>query len=187
VPVTPSFKGFLESGFELANFDIVPPEVTISGPAGLIAKTTEISTDTIELSGKKADFSASVRLLKKDSLLTLEGRDLVVFSATVNRSRDVKNFINLPIYIRGLDPDLTLAEILPTGNLRMYIAEELVENLKTSEMLSADLSGYTKAGTYTVDVKVSVPEEAVVETYEPQTLTIKLQATDQPAEPGAGL
>ncbi len=187
VPVTPSFKGFLESGFELANFDIVPPEVTISGPAGLIARTTEISTDTIELSGKKADFTASVRLLKKDPLLSVEGKDLVVFSATVNKSRDVKNFVNLPIFIRGLAPDLALEEILPTGNLRMHIAEELLKNFKTGEALSVDLSSFTKAGSYTVDVLVSVPDEAVVETYEPQTLTIRLKALTQPAEPAEGL
>jgi len=187
VPVTPSFKGFLESGFELANFDIVPPEVTISGPAGLIARTTEISTDTIELSGKKADFTATVRLLKKDSLLAFEGRDVVVFSAKVNKSRDVKNFVNLPIFIRGLAPGLAPAEILPTGNLRMHIAEELLKDFNTSEALSVDLSGLTKAGSYTVEVLVAVPDEAVVETYEPQTLTIRLQASSQPAEPAAGL
>ncbi|MDX9827666.1 MAG: CdaR family protein [Spirochaetia bacterium] len=187
VPVTPSFKGFLESGFELANFDIVPPEVTISGPEGLIARTAEISTDTIELSGKKVDFTASVRLLKKDPLLTFEGRDLVVFSAAVHKSRDVKNFVNLPIFIRGLQPGLALAEILPTGNLRMHIAEEVLKNFKTSEMLSVDLSDFTRAGTYTVEVVVRIPEEAVLETYEPQTLTIRLQAAVQPAEPAAGL
>jgi len=187
VPVTPSLKGFLESGFELANFDILPPEVTISGPAGLVSRASEISTDTIELSGKKADFTVNVRLLKKDSLLAFEGKDSVVFSATVRKSRDIKNFVNLPIIVRGLAPGLALAEILPTGNVRMHIAEEVLKDFKTDEMLSVDLKDYTKAGTYTVNVVLSVPEEVVVETYDPQTLTIKLQAAAQPAEPGAEL
>ncbi len=187
VPVTPSFKGFLESGFELANFDILPPEVTISGPAGLVSTTTEISTDTIELSGKKADFTANVRLLKKDSLLAFEGKDSVVFSATVRKSRDIKNFVNLPISVKGLSPGLTLAEILPTGNVRMHIDEEVTKNFKTGDMLSVDLGNFVKPGTYTVDVILSVPEEAVVETFDPQTLTIKLETSAQPAEPAAGL
>ncbi len=175
VPVTPSFKGFLESGFELANFDIEPPEITISGPAGLVARTSEISTDTIELSGKKGDFSTNVRLLKKDSLLSFEGEDSVVFSAKVHKSRDVKNFVNIPINARGLNPGLALSEILPTGNVRMHIGEEFMAELQPNSLLSIDLSSYTRAGTYTVDVILKVPEEAVVETFEPQTLAIRLQ------------
>ena len=79
VPVTPSFKGFLDSSYELTTFELTPPEVTISGPAGLVARTTEVSTDTIELSGKKSDFTVNVRLLKKESLLDFVGKESVVF------------------------------------------------------------------------------------------------------------
>jgi YbbR domain-containing protein len=177
VPVTPSFKGFLESGFELTTFDIAPAEVTISGPAGLVARTTEVSTDTIELSGKKSDFTVSVRLLKKDSLLSIEGRESVVFAAKVRKSLDVKSFVNISIHPLGLSPTLSLADILPTGNVRMHIPEEAMEGFDQDYLLFIDLSSLAKPGTYTVDVIVSAPEGAVVETYEPQTLTVSLQAS----------
>lgn len=175
LPVTPSFKGFLESGYELSTFDIVPPEVTVSGPAGLIARTTEISTDTIELSGKKADFNVDVRLLKKDNLLAFEGKESVVFAAKVRRSLDVKNFVGIRITADGLIPSLAIAEAIPTGNVRMHIPEESLATFDPETLLSIDVSSFIKPGTYTVDVIVSAPAGSVVETYEPQTLTIRLQ------------
>ena len=176
VPVTPSFKGFLESGFELTTFDLVPTEVTISGPAGLVARTTEVSTDTIELSGKKSDFTANVRLLKKESLLSLDGKESVVFSAKVRKSLDIKNFVNIKIYPQGLSASLEITDILPTGNVRMHIPEEAMGNFDQNALLSIDLSTIVKPGTYMVDVAVLAPEGAVVETFEPQTLTISLRS-----------
>ena len=176
VPVTPSFKGFLESGFELTTFDLNPAEVTISGPAGLVARTTEIATDTIELSGKKSDFTVNVRLLKKESLLSLEDREAVVFSAKVRKSLDVMNFVNIAILPEGLLPSLAMADIMPTGRVRMRIPEDALASFDQDSILSVDLSTLTKPGTYTVDVTVRAPEGAVVETYEPQTLMVSLQA-----------
>ncbi len=176
VPVTPSFKGFLESGFELTTFDLVPSEVTVSGPAGLVARTTEVSTDTIELSGKKSDFTANVRLLKKESLLSLDGKETVIFSAKVRKSLDIKNFVNIKIYPQGLSASLEITDILPTGNVRMHIPEEAMGNFDQNALLSIDLSTLTKPGTYMLDVAVSAPEGAVVETFEPQTLTISLRS-----------
>lgn len=175
IPVTPSFKGFLESGYELSTFDIVPPEVMVSGPAGLVARTTEISTDTIELSGKKTDFNVDVRLLKKDNLLAFEGKESVIFAAKVRKSLDVKNFVGIRIAAEGLIPSLTLSEAIPTGNVRMHIPEESLAAFNPETLLSIDLSSFAKPGTYTVDVVVSAPAGSVVETYEPQTLTIRLQ------------
>jgi YbbR domain-containing protein len=178
VPVTPAFKGFLESGYELASFEIAPTEVTISGPAGLVARTTEIATDTIELGGKKSDFTVNVRLAKKDSLLQIEGKDTVVFSAKVKRSLEAKTFSGIPITVTGLSPMLAVADLLPTGNARVHVPQDMQKPLDPSTILSVDLSQFTKPGIYTVEVAANLPEGSVLETYEPQTLTIRLQSAN---------
>ena len=175
VPITPSFKGFLESGYELTSFDLLPPEVKISGPAGLVAQTVEITTDIIELGGKKTDFSVAVHLLKKDNLITFEDRESVVFSAKVKRSLTVKDYSGVKIEIKGLAPTLFLAESLSLGNLRLHVPEGMEQGLDPNGLLSIDLSAFAKPGTYTVDVAVKQSEGVVVETYEPQTLTVRLQ------------
>ena len=173
--MTPSFKGFLESGYELTSFDLAPAEVDISGPAGLVAQTTDVSTDIIELGGKKMDFSVNVRLLKKDNLLEFAGRDSVVFSAKVKRSLNVKIFSGVRIGLKGLSPTLFIAETLPPGNLRLHVPDGMESALDTDGLLSIDLSSLVRPGTYTVDVAVKQPEGIVVETYEPQTLTVRIQ------------
>ncbi|MCE5255324.1 MAG: hypothetical protein LLF89_00590 [Spirochaetaceae bacterium] len=198
LPVTPSFRGFLESGYELASFEIAPTEVTVSGPAGLVARSTEIATDTIELSGKKSDFTVNVHLVKKDPLLKIEGKDSVVFSAKVRRSLDVKTFSGVQISVTGLSPLLSLAEILPTGSARVHVPQDLEKDFDPNAILSINLSQYTKPGIYTVEVGTVLPEGSVLETYEPQTLTIRLQNANtgtlgrslgavpsQPASPGS--
>ncbi len=197
LPVTPSFKGFLESGYELASFDINPPEVVLSGPEGLIARSSDIGTDTIELSGKKGDFSVEVRLIKKEGLLSFEGRDTVVFSARIKRSLDVKEISKAVISPRGLSPSLALAEPLPTGSLRLHMPGGADASLDSRSLLFVDLSGLGKPGTYTVEVGLSLPDQAVLEAYQPQSLTIrlvsmshqggsKLSGTMASPQPGAG-
>ncbi|HEY9053633.1 MAG TPA: CdaR family protein [Rectinemataceae bacterium] len=179
LPVTPSFKGFLESGYELASFDISPSEVVLSGPAGLMARSAEISTDTIELSGKRGDFSVEVRLIKKDSLMSFEGRDSVLFSAKIKRSLDVKEIAKATIMPRGLSPSLALAEPLPTGSLRLHLPGGYDSPIDSRSLLYVDFSGLGKPGTYTVEVGLSLPDQAILEAYEPQSLTVRLISLSQ--------
>jgi YbbR domain-containing protein len=183
IPVTPSFKGFLETGYELISFDVVPSEIFVSGPAGLVARATEISTDIIELGGKKADFSVDVRLIKKESLITILGRETVLFSAKVRKAVDVRNFTDIPVAVRGLASSLRIADSLPKGTMRMHISEELSSGIDLSKLLYVDISAFTKPGTYTVDVEVVSPENAIVETFEPQTITVRVQSTQGERDP----
>lgn len=183
VPITPSFKGFLESGYEITSFDLVPREIVVSGPAGVVAQTSEVATDTIELGGKRADFSVTVRLLPKNSLLTLEGKNEVLFSARVRKSLEARIFDNLRIAVRGLAPSLALADTLPQGTVKLHVPSDFAKEVDTSSFLSIDMSDVAKAGVYTVAVSANPPPGAVVESYEPQSLTIRVQAA-QPAGQG---
>jgi YbbR domain-containing protein len=185
VPITPAFKGFLESGYELASFELVPTEIRISGPAGAVARTTEISTDTIELTGKNSDFTANVGLVLKNSLIDIAGNSTVKFSAQVRKSLDVKTLDNVKIAVKGLLPSLALAEDLPPATIRIHAAQETSSSIDPNGLLYIDLSQYTKPGTFTVDVILAPPTGAVIETFDPQRVTIRLQGVSQPrAVPG---
>lgn len=175
VPVTPSFKGFLESGYELSSYELNPQEILVSGPAGLVARTSEISTDTIELGGKKGDFSMEVRLINKDTLLTLEDRASIIFSARVRRSFDVKDFSDVTIGVKGLASWLRLADVLPKGSMRMHIPEDALRDFNPNAVMSIDLSAQVRAGVYTLPVTIEQPLGSVVEIFEPQTVTVRIQ------------
>jgi YbbR domain-containing protein len=174
LPVTPSFKGFLESGFELISFEVMPAEILVSGPAGLVARTNEIATETIELGGKKGDFSVNIRLIKKESLLTIEETETVTFSAKVRQAMDLRNYTNLPIQAEGLAPNLVLADLLPTGSIRLHASEDLAAKIDPAALFHVDLSSFLRPGTYNVEIKIRQPEGAVVETYEPQAVSVRL-------------
>ena len=93
VPVTPSFKGFLEPGYELVSFDLTPSEVEVSGPASVgRAASSDVQTDFIELAGRSADFIVKARVVKKESLVSISGPESVEFRAVVQRSLAIKSF-----------------------------------------------------------------------------------------------
>lgn len=174
VPVTPAFKGFLETGYELTSFDLDPLEVTISGPAGLVAQTIEVPTDTIELSGKKTDFSMDVRLIRKDTLLNFEGKDSVLFSARVRRSLDVRTIEDTPISIKNLSPSLAPGAELPRGSVRIHVPADALENFVPENLLSVDMSDVFRPGNYTLPVTIQAPPGSVVESFQPQSVTVSI-------------
>ena len=55
IPVVPSLRGYLEPGFELASFDIVPSRMEAAGPASVMATLVDASTEPIELSGRSGE------------------------------------------------------------------------------------------------------------------------------------
>lgn len=193
LPVTPSFRGFVDPGYELVSFDIEPPEVLVAGPAGAVARATDVATEFIELSGKRADFSLDARLLRKDSFITVPGADTVKFKARVRRALVSRTLDGLRIQVRGLNPSLALADPLPPGSMRLHAggpdqgmggtAEEsgaaaaaaaAQAQLASQAQLAIDLSSFARPGTYTVRVDAAVPPGVFIETYEPQSVTVRL-------------
>ncbi|HOX31521.1 MAG TPA: CdaR family protein [Spirochaetales bacterium] len=178
VPVTPSFRGFLEPGFELASFEIQPAEVEIDGPASAVGRVADVATDFVELSGRSADFSVKVKLVKKDALVSFAGIDQAEFRAVVRKSLATRTFDRLPILPVGLDPALELAEPLPAGSIRIRsaggAAAAAADFTPTPGALSVDLSSARKPGTYVLPVLAVLPDGYAVERYEPQELAVQL-------------
>lgn len=58
VPIKVRTRGQLEDGYEMASEPIASPEkVRVRGPASVIEKLTEVSTEIIDISDKKSDFT----------------------------------------------------------------------------------------------------------------------------------
>jgi hypothetical protein len=177
VPVTPSFKGFLEPGYELVSFDLTPSEVEVSGPASAVARVEDVQTDYIELSGRDADFDVKTRVINKESLVTVSGTGSVEFRAVVQRSLAIKTFEGLPIEAEGLSPELALAQGLPPGSLRVRSSTMDIAGFSPSPgILYVDLSGLRAAGTYLVKVQGRAPDGFTIERYDPQSLQVSIVA-----------
>ncbi len=177
VPVTPSFRGYLEPGYELLSFDFAPAEVEIAGPASAVARVDDVSTDPIELAGRKEDFAVKARLARKDPLVLVVGSETVEFSAVIQKSLAVKNFEGLEIAALGLAETLELAEPLPAGSLRLQSSKADLRGYEpAAASLSVDFSALRRPGTYTLPVVAALPPDFAVDSYEPQTVTVVLRA-----------
>jgi YbbR domain-containing protein len=175
VPVTPSFKGFLEPGYELVSFELTPSQVEISGPASAIARSGEVQTDFIELAGRNSDFIVKARIVKKDALVSVNGADSVEFRAVVQRSLAIKSFEGVAIEGEGLESDFALASPLPAGSLRVRSSTTDITGFSpTQGILFVDLSSLRKAGTYAVKVQARAPDGFTIERYEPQSVQVTL-------------
>jgi len=181
VPITPTFRGFLEPGYELVSFDFSPPEVEVYGPASAVARVSDVATDFIELAGRSADFGAKVKLVKKESLVYLSGPDAVEFRAVVRRSLAARTFERLPILPTGLDDTLELAAPLPAGSLRVRSSSADAAGYTPSPgALSVDLSSVKAPGTYSLPVLAVLPDGLVVDYYEPQSVSVEVVAREAP-------
>jgi len=176
VAVTPSFRGYLEPGYELAGFTLVPDRVQVAGPSGLMAGVTDAVTDPVELSGKSGDFTVRVRLQPRDSLLELVSADVVEFSAEVRKAIVFKTFQDLAIFPSGLAPGLSLRTPLPAGSVRVSASRlELEAFVPGQDTLVADLSGITGPGVYTVAIVPRFPEGFQVESWLPMVGTVSIE------------
>jgi len=176
VPVTPTFRGFLEPGYELVSFDINPPEVEITGPASVVNRSSDIPTDFIELAGRNSDFIVKARLVKKDSLVSLTGPDTVDFRAVVQKSLAAKSYEGLDIAVVGLSDSLSLVSPLPKGSISVRSSTSDISGFEPGPgVLSIDLSSIHLPGTYKLPVTAVLPEGYSLEQYEPKTVSIVVE------------
>lgn len=182
VPITPSFRGYLEPGYELVSFDFSPAEVEIAGPASAVARVADVATDSIELSGRREDFTVKTRLARRDPLILVVGSDAVEFSAAVQQSLAVKTFDSLEIGVLGLSEGLELEEPLPFGSLKIQSSKADLRGYEPAAgVLYVDFSSVRRPGAYTLPVAASLPPDFAVDSYLPATVAVRLVAKKEAA------
>jgi hypothetical protein len=175
--VLPSFRGFLEPGFELVGFSLSPPAVEAAGPASVMAGLADASTESVELSGRSGDFSLQVRLQQKDPLVEFLGSDSVEFTAEVRKAVVYKSFADLAISPQGLKVGLRLISELPLASARVAAARSELENyIPADDVFVADLSAIEEPGVHTVAVIPRFPEGMSVESWLPMVITVSVDA-----------
>jgi hypothetical protein len=177
VAITPSFRGYLAPGYELATFDLNPAEAEVQGPASAVARVIDLSTDFIELTGRTSDFSAEVRLFSKDPFVGVSGRGQSTFKATVQQAIEYKRFDGVPIAIVGLVEGLALGDPPPSGALRLQSSKAQLRGFALPEgILYIDCAGVRRAGVYTLPVSARLPEGFALDSIDPESVTIRVTA-----------
>jgi YbbR domain-containing protein len=177
VSVTPNFRGNLDSGYEMVSYSIEPTQVEIEGPRSLIESVTSLSTEYIELTGRRSNFATTSRIHAPSSLMRFQGAGIVEVQGFVQELIMIRNFDNLPITITGLNnryiPSLNINE----GSVRVEGSQNaLADYILWGTVLNLDCSNIEQTGTFEIPVTVTVPPQFALIRYEPMSVSVTIEA-----------
>jgi YbbR domain-containing protein len=177
VEVQPSLSGFPPTGYELTQYQISPSTVEIQGPRSRVAQMEEVTTEDIELTGRREDFNVRVRLQRPDPLVTFLGGDVVEFRGIVEEAVVLHTFDPVETVVLGLDPQLQLDGQLPSGTVRVQGRQLDLEDTEPDQVqLIVDASAITSPGQYVLSVRPDVPQGLIVLRYEPTEVEVTVRA-----------
>jgi YbbR domain-containing protein len=172
VPLTPSFEGYLAEGYEMS-YTLTPGQVVVEGPLRFMSGLSELSTEFIELNGRRDDFTVFVRIMKRDPLLVIRGDGVTEFRGQVRKSIMIRSFENLPIEIRGLSEDLEGALTVKSGNIRLEGPQSELEFFEPgTDTLYLDCSRITESGEYSLPVQADIPPSFTLIRSDPSYVTV---------------
>lgn len=179
--IVPSFRGFLEPGYELTGFKVTPPRIEVAGPATLLASLDDVTTEPIELTGRSESFQLRIKIMERDPLVSYLSSDVVEFSGEVRRAIVFKTFQDLPIRVSDLLPGLAVRGTVPVGSVRVSASRTELEGfVPSADVLQVDMAGIQDPGIHTVAVVPHFPAGFQVESWLPMVVTLDIVATGTP-------
>jgi YbbR domain-containing protein len=179
VPVTPNFRGYLDSGYEMVSYSIEPTQVEIEGPRSIIDSITNLSTENIELTGRRSNFATTSRVAVPDHLIHFQGSGVVEVQGFVEELVMIRNFDNLPITVTGLNNRFTASLNIGEGSVRVEGSQSaLADYILWGTVLHLDCSNIENAGTVEIPVTVTVPPQFSLIRYEPMSVTVTIEANN---------
>jgi hypothetical protein len=173
VEVVPVFKGLPATGYRLEQYSVNPSGVDLEGPQGIVQNIAAISTEDIDLAGKREAFNVRVRLVSENPLVTFPGGETVDFRGQILESLELKTFEAVELTFQGLDPGLLISEEAPRGWITLQGGQGGFESLKKDRpQLIVNCEGLTEAGAYTLPVKPLVPQGLSVVQFSPDHITL---------------
>jgi YbbR domain-containing protein len=180
VPVQARFRGVAESGFELSSYTLEPSHVVVEGPKGITADIVQLSTEYIELTGRSEDFSAAVRILNNEPLVSIRGNGFAEFHGLVREKKRAESFENLPIRIEGLDDQFAAELEITSGSVRIEGRQTIFDRTKDEDLrLYVDCSSITAPGEFLLPVLVFFPHLFTIVRQDPQQVMLHIQRKER--------
>jgi len=167
--------GSVASGFDLVSHLVVPSEIVVSGPSGILENVTELKTDSVNLSGRNSNFTVMVNIINPSPFVTLRGSGMAEFQGDISPSVPVRNIEGIPITLTGLNPGFAADIHGRTGSVRLEGMQEQLDAFSpAADFLTADCSGLTGPGTYMLPIAINLPEGFILLRHEPDQLNITI-------------
>jgi YbbR domain-containing protein len=180
VSLQASFRGVVESGYELSSYTLEPSQALVEGPKGLMADLEKLSTDAIDLAGRSEDFSVAVRILNDEPLFTIRGNGFTEFHGSVREKQRAESFENLPIRMEGLDDQFSGELEIESGSVRIEGGQTIFDRTKNQDLrLYVDCSAIDAPGDFLLPVLVFFPHLFTIIRQDPQQVMIHILRKEQ--------
>ena len=184
VQVQARLKGQPEHGYELAQYSVAPMSVEVTGPRSAVQSLQSVSTEEVDITGAREDFSLTVPLLRENSLVRYPREASVLFRGTVRPAQLIQAFQQVDVVSVDLPAELRIAEPLPKGSISLQGEQLLLEAIPPGQLrLIADCGGIRRPGVYRLPLKPDVPPGFVVVRFEPRELTATFVVVPREASP----
>lgn len=173
--VRPELSGFPALGYELTQYFISPSSVTAVGPQSQMANLTDLTTELIDLSGRRNDFTVTSRIVLPSARIEIPGGQIVEFRGVIDESVVIRTIADREVVIFDLPEGLRINEELPTVSLTMQGSQLTVEGARPQDMtFYIDGSAINRPGSYVLPLKMDIPPGLAVLQLLPREVTINV-------------
>lgn len=152
VAVVPRVVGTPADGFELANIEVAPPEVEISGPASRVDTMQQITTEPVSAEGLRETFSQPAQVRIEDPYVRLEDTSTVELTLDVREERVRKQFSGATL---SSQPPTVKTRIRP-ASLKVLVEgpRSVMESVRVEDMSVWVEVGHLEPGNHRVTPKI---------------------------------
>lgn len=185
IRVMPQFINKPPEGFRLEGFDVVPPDVAITGPGRILEQMNELLTMPIDLAMLTSSGSITALLKPPVETVRIAGTGTVIVSVRLMVSQVVRQFAGMPLTIKNSsNQHCIVSPSSYTLVLRGFVDQ--LDRVSRADMNVVLDMRKMAPGSYTVDLPcpVGVPDKVEVVEIQPKKVQIEItEITPDPPTP----
>ncbi|MDA3799425.1 MAG: CdaR family protein [Kiritimatiellae bacterium] len=166
--------------FGVAELEYSPNYTVVTGPEQRLPSLNILATEPVDIDGRVASFSKTVKILHANADWISEvNPEYVTVKVNIISKHETKIFEDLPIKIVSNPNSKNSAMVMPqTANVTLQAREEIINKIVKDEIsIFVDVTSFTETGEYEVPLSIFLPEdEDINKTVEPSTVKITFKA-----------
>ena len=174
VPITPRWEGDPPPGYQVIDWQIIPPTVKIAGAESQMREITQVSTETVRLTDKIGTFSEQVAIDIGSPNLTISedsGRK-VMLTVNVGEVRKERVIGNVPVALFGAPGR---ARPIPRlVSVAVYGPRSVVDSMTVSDVsVGVEYQAGSRTFTPRVTLSPEFADRVTVRSVEPKTVRVR--------------
>lgn len=181
--VKPEITGFPALGYELAQYFVSPSSVTAVGPQSQMTELVELTTELIDLSGRRSDFTVTTRIIPPSAQIEIPGGQIVEFRGVIDEAVVIRTITDQEVVVFDLPEGLSIEGELPRVSLTVQGSQLSLEGVRPGDMtFYIDGSRITEPGNYRLTLATDIPPSLAVLSLAPREVDIRVIQIEREAD-----